>query len=1319
MHKGIFVAGCLALGLGLGMACAQEAKLMYPDELIPRLNIPHMSKAPVIDGKIDPEEWREAVRVTGMVSTHSLDFRDRPVWFWVAWDEQHLYLATRSDILPGHRLYRASRERYTTNAVFDDAFEFGVFMHDRNKKEGEVSSFLKFILTSLGSGEYMKIYPSIGQNMYNWQPDSKVANTIYEADGKKWWDMEVAMDLAALEMPVPNKAGDKVGLLLAADLKNPGWQWLDFPSATGHLVHHGFPRTTLTTDQPYVQIERCGGLHDEKLELKSLICNPADVPATVTVSASVTYTPPKEAKEQPRVVVDEKQTLTVPAKGTVRFDLEKAFPGLTYTFTKWGSAENKSRFSLTVKRGDAPAELAPVYTYTCDFAGTDKKYLQADTRTTVFEYDMQFNPVTNRILLAGDTLDAAIPTESKIAALTYAIDKDGAVIKEGRITQFVHLKYEDVVDLPAIASGKYRVTLTFVDADGKALVSRNDISFEKKDEAKEFAGWWNNRIGDTEKVLTPFEPLKVKSQASGAIIACTRREYDLDGLGLPRQIVANDGNVLTRPAQIVVTVGGKEQAVPTKGKLTITDTKDWRIEFTGDSVVAGIAFSVKGWMEQDGLVNLALTYAPESRVASRESRVEGAGTGVPIEDLRVEWPVDDRLGSWMSCIGGVGGNYAPRTIGKVPAGQGAVWDTLSGIGKAGSTMVIGNWENNLWIGNEIRGFLWCADNDRGWVPNDRTPAHSLLRDGTTLVLRNHLINLPRGEKPFVLDAPRTVHLQYNATPFRHFAKGWRLTQVSAANGFAAPDYKTNEKTKKEYFSILSMPSTDVTEWPEYYAKYKAKAEAKAKGGGYSIGPRLTTFLTNQIALRGYMDKTVEPGLYDYFRADWVPGNESLNKSYTDYMIYLMNRHVREGGVTHYYFDISFSRDTANPVAGFGYRLADGRVQPGSMDGALRDWYKRVWALMLENNLYPGGVSGHATNSICLRALPWADAILDSEYPMPEPILTYPPDRMIAMSCPHSFGVNISHLGFMNPYWAAMHDAGTGGGGGPLHSDAFRHFGIAADDVAFVPYWRNGELVKQAGQGLFVSTWKRPHGAILAVMNYGLDPQGTEKMRTGDVTLDLRKLGIPRGAAGDQVRVTELDTDERILPDRYLSTYAWLRELPDAPHPRGWKDHKVKLRPPVTPQLDLATGKLGGFDIFYHDVRFVLITWDDKAVADSGWKDLFSGADGASVLNWGIARAETKALSAQELTECVTTTDPMVQTQAWKQPGTVLLRVVNTGGKATDATLILDLGKLGVKVAKRWAAYTQCLGGTLDAETGALTVKGLKPGAAALVYVDTF
>src|SRR5690242_16223149 len=83
----------------------------------------------------------------------------------------------------------------------------------------EVSGYLKFILNSLGAGEYMKLYPTIGQNMYTWAPDPKIANRVYEADGRRWWEMEISMDIKDLQLPGEIKAGDKMDILLAADLK--------------------------------------------------------------------------------------------------------------------------------------------------------------------------------------------------------------------------------------------------------------------------------------------------------------------------------------------------------------------------------------------------------------------------------------------------------------------------------------------------------------------------------------------------------------------------------------------------------------------------------------------------------------------------------------------------------------------------------------------------------------------------------------------------------------------------------------------------------------------------------------------------------------------------------------------------------------------------------------------------------------------------------------------------------------------------------------------------------------------------------------------
>ena len=76
-------------------------KHRFPAEQIPRFNIPKMTTPPTIDGTIDADEWKQAVRITGMTTAHSIWFRGRPHTFWVAWDAQHIYIAGRAHVLAG------------------------------------------------------------------------------------------------------------------------------------------------------------------------------------------------------------------------------------------------------------------------------------------------------------------------------------------------------------------------------------------------------------------------------------------------------------------------------------------------------------------------------------------------------------------------------------------------------------------------------------------------------------------------------------------------------------------------------------------------------------------------------------------------------------------------------------------------------------------------------------------------------------------------------------------------------------------------------------------------------------------------------------------------------------------------------------------------------------------------------------------------------------------------------------------------------------------------------------------------------------------
>lgn len=1240
-----FMAIILTLVTMLCVSTAQAAGPSFPNEQVPVFNIPRMSKAPVCDGNIQPEEWRQSVKLAGVAEISTTKYYDRPHTFYLGWDDEHLYIAGRAHILPGFELSRSKRDKYTSGVVFDDAFEFGIDLLGRNQQAGEAASFFKFILNSLGSGEYLKMYPSIGQFMYNWTPDMAIGNQVHDTPEGRFWEIEIAMNLADLQLPAKMKTGDKLRMLFATDLKNPGWQWVCVPSSSGYLEPYGYPVITLNDESPYVQIERLEGLSDEKLDLRSVIYNPTNHESTVHVQVTA-----GNRDVQP-VNID--RTITLKANSSERLDVEQSLAG---------AGSGSYSYLVTPVSNTA---VDPIFKYYLSYAkDTVKPYLHGTSTNPVFGMEMTYNPVQNLLVVAGDALDAKIPAGTSVAGMRYEVSLGENVVYSGKSTQAVSYWYRCFNKLPVLTPGNYTVTVYLLDNQGKTLLSRSD-RFTKKDEVKEFATWWNNKIGDDEKVLKPFTPLVVKKGAKGATaVNCTRRVYEFDSLGLPARINANNGEVLTAPAHIVMTINGATYTVPTKPTLTITSRKDWRIEFIGAPVeVAGVVFSSKGWMEQDGLVNIDLTYAAKK-------------LPVHIQDLHVEWPLNDTDGNYITCIG-TGANWSCRFIDKAPDGQGMVWNTLDNMGKVGSGMQQGNFYTNLWVGNEMRGLLWAADSDQGWYPNDKMPAHSLYRNGRTLIMRNNLISTFPGEAPVLLEGARTVQLQFNASPFRNLPQGWRLNEISACNGFSEPPkYKWNWDTGKEYFSTLSPPFEDTKRWPEYYAYCKQVAQERSKQGLYSIGPRLRPYLTNQIATRGYEAKTQEPGLYDYFGADWNMGHETLNKSYIDYMVYLMNRQVREGGAAHFYFDISMVDFESKLASGFGYLLPDGRIQPTGMDTTLRNWNKRVWAMLQENNLYPGGISGHATNSFVLKALPFDDVIIDSEFPFQDAITTFPMNRMISMSCPHSFGTNINHLGYMNTYWATIHDSNLGGGDGLFGTNEFREFGITRPDVQFVPYWRNGNVVKYSAPGLITSLWKRPGAAVLGIMNYGLDATGQEKTRNCAMILDLKELGIPASVNASQIRVADFWNGRQIIPDRYYNIFKWYQELP------GPKDQKV--RPTAKPLLDAVTGALTGFNIFYHDMRFILVTWDETTT--DATKDMFTGITRTAVLDWGINLRETKILTATEVKALLPVTSGQADVNAWKRSDSLLLRVINSTPTAQTVKIQMNLDKLGLKVTHLWEQF---------------------------------
>jgi hypothetical protein len=218
-----------------------------------------------------------------------------------------------------------------------------------------------------------------------------------------------------------------------------------------------------------------------------------------------------------------------------------------------------------------------------------------------------------------------------------------------------------------------------------------------------------------------------------------------------------------------------------------------------------------------------------------------------------------------------------------------------------------------------------------------------------------------------------------------------------------------------------------------------------------------------------------------------------------------------------------------------------------------------------------------------------------------------------------------------------------------------------------------------------------------------------------LTLDLKALGVPAGVKPEQIRISEMLLNDGRLPSRYMKIFSWYDSLPE--NPRYNNDADPKVRPASNPTIDLATGVIDGVELFYHDSRYLLVTWDEglKTVPEG----LFSETDKLRALNWGLNRSGTKSLDANAASAVVKNSNPAVQVKAWTRPGTAMLLLTNTGANDLDAELTLDLDKLGVKVPKIWNAYTQAVGAKkFNAATGETTVN-VKGGQSKAVFVDTY
>ena len=190
---------------------------------VPRVTMPRMKTAPAIDGLIDEEEWRHAVRSVGFVSHRTGVLGARQGVFWLGSDGANVYVAAKTEAPPdGRILTRAVPDgnRDLRAAFLDDSLEL-VLDPKRDRAEGD-RTYYHLITNARGALYDWAVDPDnrqdpkdLGWRLRDWQLSQSVV------DG--WWHVEIAIPVASLGV-TQDDYGRAWGVRVARNWRRPGEQ---------------------------------------------------------------------------------------------------------------------------------------------------------------------------------------------------------------------------------------------------------------------------------------------------------------------------------------------------------------------------------------------------------------------------------------------------------------------------------------------------------------------------------------------------------------------------------------------------------------------------------------------------------------------------------------------------------------------------------------------------------------------------------------------------------------------------------------------------------------------------------------------------------------------------------------------------------------------------------------------------------------------------------------------------------------------------------------------------------------------------------------
>jgi hypothetical protein len=539
---------------------------------------------------------------------------------------------------------------------------------------------------------------------------------------------------------------------------------------------------------------------------------------------------------------------------------------------------------------------------------------------------------------------------------------------------------ETVLDLGSLRDGDY-VAEARLRGDERAP----DLGSLTRAFSRHAYAWEGNRLGETDRVIPPFTPLRVAGERVDAVL----RQHELNDLGLWEQVSSDGVPLLAGPMRVQARVDGRNARPSPTRKIRIHPRGESEVETDAEWTAGRLRARVTGRFEMDGMyrVELALSGPPGTRV----------------EQLDLVLPLRAEVATLMNAITD---RVRHHRNGAIPGGRGEVWNS----GTLQQVEIPPNFAPYLWLGDERRGLAWFAESTRDWWVAPNRPLQTIRRDGGSVSLVVRLVT-----RPAPLGRDRTLVFGLQATPTRPVAledpDRWQFTcgsdlpvhhlcilasslEFGGATAFGDVYPRNRDET---ILRILAKGRRSGRQDPAAVMRWIDRVGVPA-----DIRPKTVRSLDYSSRMLAHRPDVVAAYLNTHGRTDveeltdfqdeWRPRpfgrpvagvveagtRVSPTRSRQDFVLWYQDRLLASGAIDGAYFDNVFMVANFDEIVGGAYRDEEGHIQPAVDLFGVRELLKRSQILSYQRRGRWTNVS-HMTTAPIAPINTWAAAILDGEW----------------------------------------------------------------------------------------------------------------------------------------------------------------------------------------------------------------------------------------------------------------------------------------------------------------------------------------------------